>query len=469
MAIRIPIPSVPQQPSQNGRFSAPAVTPVQDQRGQQVAGIGEGVERVGFQVSRIADFQQDQLDDARTTEADNLTSDELRKAQADWLSKIGRDATGDARKKADEELDKRIERIGQTLDNDVQRVQWKKMADRRRMNARAVMDGHETEQTFNYLKGTTKARQEAARIDGNKDLMLKASDDLSRMFGEDDTQRDQRRLAATTQFHEERIRLLAQQDPSNAARMLAEARAAKEIDPARLDELQKIVRVSDTDEKSLDLFRTIVEDPTRAGMPLAEQERIARAVVNFERDEKRVSADVYDRTVGRIEHHFEQARQARNQQRVETLNEVEKAFTQDKAATVDTLPAPLRQQIDELGLWGDASRAEAQERARRLAGQKFEDSLVEDNKNLETLRKRIEMLEKALVPEGTSEKAAQEFEEQRQKSLAYWSEVYTSLLLKPRDEVEVRTSWKPQQASAGKSVEDQMREAINSLRGVLGK
>ncbi len=466
MAVRIPLPSVPQQPVQNGRYDAPQVTPFQDQTGRQLVGIGEGVERAGYALSRISDFQQDQLDDARTTEADNMTSDAVRKAQAEYLAKIGRDATGDARKKAEQALEREIERIGQTLDNDVQRVQWKKMAAHRRGNASAVMQGHETEQTFNYLKGTTKARQEAARIDGNKGLMLKAADDLSKLYGEDETQRDLRRLDATTQFHEERIRLLAQQDPANAVRMLTEAKAANEIDPARLDELQKLVRVADADEKSLDLFRSIVNDPTRAGMGLDEQERIAKAIVDFQRDDKKVTADVYDRTVRRIEHHFAQAWQARQQQRVDTMNQVEKVFTQDRATTVDTLPEPMRQQIDELGLWGDAARAEALARAHRLAPEKIENSMVEENKNLETLRKRIELLNEAVAPEGASPADAQAFEAERKKQLAYWEAVYSELLLKPRDEAEFKTA--PRQPSA-KSVEEQIREGIKSLRGVLGK
>ncbi len=471
--MRIPLPSVPQQPSSNGRFTAPAVTPQQDATGQQLAGIGEGLQQVGYEVSRYADFQQDRLDDARVTEADNLTADAVRQAWADptagYRAKIGQHALGGARKQADEDLDRAIEKIGATLDNDVQRAQWRRMADDRRRNVGALFDAHEQEQIGTHYVGTTKARAESARIDGDKRLMLLATDDLSRFYGEDETQRNLRRLDATTTFHSERIRILAEQDPATAAAMLAEAKAAKEIHPSQLDALQRVVRTADTDDKSLTLFRTIVEDPTRQDMSLAEQERIAKAVIGSELDSKRLSADVYDRTLQRIEHHFLKQHQARQQEKAELADQVEQVFVTDPAVTLDTLPQPMRERARELGILGELSQREAQARARSLTKNKRDVQSVElarDVQDMATLQKWIELVKRDPGPDTDDPAAQKEFAERQKEQLESLQALFDALVLK-QPTLEAKGVPARAKAPPAKTVNDELRDAIRSMAAEL--
>lgn len=474
--MRIPLPSVPQQPTQSGRFGAPSVVPMQNFQPQQGAALGQAIERGGYQISRIADFQQDALDDARVTDRDNLTSDAIRKALHDpqngYLSKIGANALDGSRQQIEEDLDQKIEEIGASLDNDVQREQWKRMAADRRLKASALMDGHEADQTFNHKKGATEARIEASRIDGNQSLMLMAVDDLSGMLGEDETQRDQRRLDENTKFHEERIRILAQQDPESAAKMLKDANAKREIHPARQDELRKLVQQSDVDDRSLALFSTIVNDPTRQDMPLSEQERIARSVLTFELEEKRLTAGVYDATLKRVEHHFAQQQELRNQQRRETADELDKVFVRDPALRVDTLPQLMREQIERLGMVGDADRIESEVRGRRIAESKRAAKDIEmtiDMKNVETLNNTIKHLDEMSPPEGADEATVKEFDRLREEKIVALKEMRAVLDERIVTRIGVELPAAPKPTNKKRTIAEEVSDALQAARGALGR
>jgi len=472
MAIRIPLPSVSPQVGSSGRYEAPRVVPQQSATGVQLANLGRAVQGVGFEASKVADFLQDQLDRAKVTEADNLTSDAIRTALHDpktgYLNKIGRDATGDARKQHEEALNKQIESIGKTLGNDYQRSQWTARVAERRERAMAAADEHEVRQTHNYWKGVTKAAEEAARIDGDQARMLEAVDEQAKLDGVGDEVRDMMRLDANTKLWEDRIRLTVTQDPAGARAMLTKATAAHEIHPERLDDLRRLVQQSDDDEKALDLFTAIVREPTRQGMALDEQQRIAKEILDYERENKRVSADVYRKTLAQIEHHFDEAYQARQRARADMMDQVEKVFVQDPAASVESLPQPMRERIDSLGLWGDAARSAANVRAQRLAGKKVKDSTVEENKDLETIKKRIELIQNANPPEDATPEAKAAFEKQRAESLKAWEDTYNALLGLSRD-AELKTTPTNPTTPAQQDTEKMLRDTLKSLREVLSK
>jgi len=293
-------------------------------------------------------------------------------------------------------------------------------------------------------------------------------DEQAKLDGVGDEVRDLMRLDANTRLREGQIRLLAASNPAAARDALTAATAAKEIRTDRLDELQKLVQQSGDDEKALDLFRTIVREPTRQDMPLDEQQRIAKEILDYERENKRVSAEVYNKTRVQIEHHFDEAYQARQRARVDTLDKVEKVFVQDSAASVETLPQPMREQIDRLGLWGDAARAEANVRAQRLAGKRAMEGTVEENKNLETIKKRLDLLSSALPPEDATPEAKAEFDKRQKEEVAFWEAAFNELAMKPRD-AELKTTPTNPKTPAQQDTEKMLRDTLKSLREVLSK
>jgi hypothetical protein len=272
--MRVPIPSVSPQVSPNGRYSATPVTPPQDATGGQLARFGEAVADAGAAVSRRADFEQDMLNDAMIGEADNLTADRFGAIQSEYLALTGRPATGDRRKQVEADMDAEVEKIGKTLTNKDQRDRWTAMMKDRRRRVTETTKAWETVQTRNFNVGVLEAGRDRARIDGRKDLMLQRVDDLAAVKGESDEERDLARLAATTQFHEEQIRLAADQEPARAQAMLDAATKAKEIAPAKLDELNALVRRSTVSADAAKLALQLM-DPSRSPIrkPLSEQER----------------------------------------------------------------------------------------------------------------------------------------------------------------------------------------------------
>ena len=302
--MRIPLPSVQQDPRPSGQFTARSVVPQQDATGQNLAAIGQGAQQLGDQVSGVADFLQDQLDYAKFTEASNLTSDARRETmlgEGGFLRLIGVNATGDSRKKAFEAFDKKVEGIGKTLTNDVQRARWKEKLAEQRERAMVDADNHEATQTHNYWKGVETASIVTKRIDGDKEGMLKSVDTLSKLNGEapGEAPHTLRRLDATTQWHEQNIPLLAQTDPQMAATKLDEAVAAKEIDPARLDNLQRVVRqanMAGRDKAIKQAAFDVLKSDGVAAMPIGEKIDWLREQVGKEGG---MPLEVYDAAVSR--------------------------------------------------------------------------------------------------------------------------------------------------------------------------
>lgn len=243
----IPGPSVRPEVASSGRYTPSRVTPAQDATGEQLARFGNALMEGGAALSRRADYQQDMLDDAMTTEADNLFASAVERALHDpktgYLSKIGREATGDARKQFETDLDKEVERVGKTLTNDVQRQQWTNMVKDRRRRASAQASNHETVQTRNFAIGVTESQQKLARLAGDQNLMLLATRELGGLRGWGDEELKLAELEQNTMMHETNVRTLVAEGKWTSAKDVYEkAKAKGEISKDRWDELDRLVK-----------------------------------------------------------------------------------------------------------------------------------------------------------------------------------------------------------------------------------
>lgn len=155
------IPTVDTTVGSMGTFSAPNVTPMENAAPKQIAAMGEIRLKAGLQAMKIADQIQSDLDDAKTKELDIAFADRVREnlynAETGYMNSVGKIAV-DRRKTTEEAITKSRQEIEGNLQNDVQRVMFKQIADKRMLAARTEMDQHALRQLKVYNIGESKAR-----------------------------------------------------------------------------------------------------------------------------------------------------------------------------------------------------------------------------------------------------------------------------------------------------------------------
>lgn len=154
-----PLPDAPQIGSsrlQLPEFSAPAVTPMRDARGEQIERLGNAVEGVGTEAVRIADILQDKEDNAISRQLDSRLSDAYREILAGYTSKLGQDAI-DGRKGVEDRLRAVATEIGAGARTAMQQQHYGRMSEDRLQRALTAVTGHQLEQTHIFEMGETKA------------------------------------------------------------------------------------------------------------------------------------------------------------------------------------------------------------------------------------------------------------------------------------------------------------------------
>jgi hypothetical protein len=402
--MRVPIPTIPSQPTPSGRYtSGPDVVPQQNATGEQLAKFGGALAEAGAAVSRRSDYEQDMLNDATIVEADNLAADAAGKRLQEYTSLIGRAATGDARTTFEKNLNEDLLKIGSDIHDVELRKRWERQAADRRRQAFEHAKAHEFVQTKNFNIGVLEASKDRARIDGDKDLMLLRTDELAQAKGQDSPEQlAMDHLAATTQFHEEQIRLKVNHDPQGARKQLEEAKAAKEIAPNRLDELEGLVRIGTVKDQAarlaLDLMnpakpapapRTTVDaggvelgmttwnqtlaDAGRPVPPTAQEPKrpmtpgeaalqeeaaylnryaAARDEVNQRLSEGKIDSDLAGATLANLEANHRAHLQMRAERANQTANQAEKWLSDNPLQGVPQLPATLHTDVEASGLLG---------------------------------------------------------------------------------------------------------------------
>ena len=156
--VRIPdiyTPSVGLQPGGQPEVQAQRVVPFQDPTGQMIAQMGAGVSALGEGVSRV----ENQIDNARTKEAESLLADFAVEELTKYRSLAGKSAV-DGYKPLTEGLAKRRQEAEKLLQNDTQRSMFRMAADRRMRSYQQALQSHYLDQVKVWDGAQNKARMQ---------------------------------------------------------------------------------------------------------------------------------------------------------------------------------------------------------------------------------------------------------------------------------------------------------------------
>lgn len=354
--MRVPLPSVSRQPDQSTQFSAPAVTPQQDYTGQQLRGLGGAMQQAGDDTARLAAGLQDQYDEARTKEADMALAYAIDTDVGGYLQSVGKEATGDARKKALDAVAQKRRTIETSLGNQMQRQMFQKAADERMFRASSVSQKHEAQQTrvfsgsqslaraqllgqdaFNALMtGDHKAFQDA------KGLMLSEVDAAATIAGASDEEKQLLRQGATTRLHGQIIEKLSNDGKGTAAADYLQG-AKDEIAPDALLKLEGMVRQATVDQQSFEAARFLSQrEPT-----LGKQIEALNQLV--EDPNTKLSIEVRDAAERRLRGMEQIDYQEKARVGNETATQAEAFAAQNRVSTWDQLPLQMRQGLEASG------------------------------------------------------------------------------------------------------------------------
>lgn len=380
------MPTVPMDPSvalnanPMGRFAAPdvaapGVQQAPDYTGKQLEQAGAAAVNAGSAFVRIAERIQDDIDDTITKQADNVVAEKIRSAQTKYLSTKGQDAVNglDA---VEEEIAKAIKDTEDGLENDMQRKMFGQVAQRRLLAARAEMGAHQLKALKEWKFNETKARAGNLMEDAVADAknwsiagsiyqersksMIGEIDDLAQQAGivnADGTvdrasaQYKSLVLAAKTKLHETVInQFVAEENPTMAAAYLKNYKG--EIERDKLDNLTSFVKKAEetinVKEGSLRLQLSLSK------MPFDE----ALADVNKRFEDGKISAELRDATVQRLEHQNQIAKQAEAKFNANMLGEAQEWMIRHPGASVLNMPAKYQQWARETGHWNNLKSLE---------------------------------------------------------------------------------------------------------------
>ena len=162
------LPSVPTQPMRTPEAQAPGVQPVQSQTARQYGQLGKGVQQLGEGAAQMGAYMQEQIDDAKVAEATNRFAEVERQALLDpkngYLAKLGKDAVN-SYDGTSELLQQFGDDIEASLDNGVQRSQFRKQRLRRMEQNLDRMASHRLQQSEAWNMAEAKTLMETSIVD----------------------------------------------------------------------------------------------------------------------------------------------------------------------------------------------------------------------------------------------------------------------------------------------------------------
>lgn len=373
------MPTVPYDPSVDlsanpmGRFAAPEVAApgvqqAQDYTGKQLEQAGAAMTNSGSVFMKIAERIQDDIDDTVTKQADNFLSERIREAQTKYMSTKGQDAVN-GYASVEEGLNKVVQSTIDGLENEMQRKMFGQVAQRRLLAARAEMGAHQykalKEWKFNETKNRVDNLMEDAVADSSKwavpgslyqqrkTAMLSEVDDLAQQAGivnaEGEVDRSSEQYKAlvrgvNTKLHETVInQFVAEENPKMALAYLKNYKG--EIDREKLDNLTTFVKKA---EETVN----VKEDSLRLqlGMSNVPFDQALSDVNKMFQDGK-ISAELRDATVTRLEHQNQIVKQAEAKASAQMLGEAQEWMIRHPGATVLAMPAKYQQWARETGHW----------------------------------------------------------------------------------------------------------------------
>lgn len=352
--MRVPLPSVSQQPDQSTQFSAPAVTPQQDYTGQQLRGLGGAMQQVGDDTARLAAGLQDQYDEAKTKEADMALAYAIDTDVGGYLQSVGKEATGDARKKALDAVAQKRRTIEASLGNQMQRQMFQKAADERMFRASSVSQKHEAQQTRVFSTSQSLARAQLLGQDAFKDLLsgdIKAFQDNKGLMlseidaaspGASDEERQVLHLAATTRLHGQFVEKLSNDGKGTAAADYLQG-AKDEIAPDALLKLEGMVRQATVDQQSFEVARYLSQRVPTMGKQIEALNQLV------EDPNTKLSIEVRDAAERRLRGMEQIDYQEKARVGNETATQAEAFAAQNRVSTWDQLPLQMRQGLEASG------------------------------------------------------------------------------------------------------------------------
>lgn len=380
------MPTVPFDPSVDlsanpmGRFAAPdvaapAIQQGPDYTGKQIEQTGAAMVNAGSVFMKIAERIQDDVDDTVTKQADNFLSEKIREKSTKYLLTKGQDAVN-GYAAVDEELTKIVKDTADGLENEMQRKMFGNVAQRRLIAARAEMGAHQLKQLKEWKFNETKSRvdnlMEDAVADADKwsvpnslyqqrkTAMMAEVDDLAQQAGivnengELDRNSDQYKSlvrSANTKLHETVInQFVAEERPKMAAAYLKNYRG--EIDREKLDNLTAFVKKA---EETVN----VKEDSLRLQLGMSKLPfDQALSEVNTMFQDGKISAELRDATVTRLEHQNQIAKQAEAKMNAQMLGEAQEWMIRHPGQPVINMPAKYQTWARETGHWASLKALE---------------------------------------------------------------------------------------------------------------
>lgn len=337
---------------------APRITPVQDQTGEQISMLGQGLTAVGAGVSRVADFLQDEMDDAVSQSVYNSYDEKRRQAAQAFRNATGQDAVTT--------YDDTVRRIAsfrkdaeKHLLNQRQRQLFASKADGSDIALRGMVDGHAADQTRVFKIGTLDAASKNAMIayqqaplgsaeaTVQRELAVMQQAEALRMQGKSADEIQLARTLTLDALHTDRLDSITEQDPKTARAYLDANKS--EMLPSTLRRAEaNLARASLTETATRFTFDAEQQAMKRGGTP-AEQQAYAQAIADASYQGKRLTAEEYERTTQKIQQRFHQKRNTVAMLAQDALGEAEKMLSQNLDLRIDDLPPRLLKPIEDGG------------------------------------------------------------------------------------------------------------------------
>jgi hypothetical protein len=151
------LPSVGAQPFQGPGFAAPRTVPTEDATGQQLFGVGRGLERAGATARIVGQELQDEYDANFVKQLDTQLSEALRKRVGEYRQLAGGKAI-DAQPRTIEELDKVAGKLGELAQNPEQRELFASLSAQKLADARSLVEDHGRKENRSFAMGQAQAR-----------------------------------------------------------------------------------------------------------------------------------------------------------------------------------------------------------------------------------------------------------------------------------------------------------------------
>lgn len=374
MVMRI-LPQVIQDPqrSQAGQVNG-NVTPLRDATGQQAAALGDAMQQAGQAVTSVADRYQDNIDIAKSAQAENRLRDVMRvhleEPETGFLTTVGSQASEERRKQSFDQIERSRRDIEKGLDNEAQKANFRDQSTRMLGTASSLAARHRDRESSNFMAGQLKARSmnsidEATKLagtDAGEVAKLSALDDIEewgRATGISDEEIRAAKMQATTSLHETVVRGLGKNGVASVAAQYLEANSA-EISADRLADLRDYTRrageteasaaVSDAAQRQAvaemsDRWR---KDGTKH-RKLDIEESWQRASEIVRRNDK-LPIGVRDKALDRIEADYKQTKLNEARRGNAVAEQATKWLLDNPFAGPDGLPDDLAQAVDTAGV-----------------------------------------------------------------------------------------------------------------------